>query len=123
VKPSSLLGTASIWLPLAACGGVGARASPAAPPAVSGSATSSAASAKPAASASAAPAPTATTLPAVATDTTTVTLTRTSFPVIQGKGMAGDLMDVDQANHMLYASDATPADGISGMSRPRPRST
>lgn len=129
MKVSSLIGPAAVsLLLLAACGGTTAPASTAPPstaPAAAPSsaaakpasaaaasasakpAASAAASAKPAASAaaSASVAPTATTLPAVAADTTTVQLTKTSFPAIQGKGLAGDLMEADQAGHMLYVSD------------------
>jgi len=44
-------------------------------------------------------------LPAIAADTTTLQLTRTTFPAIQGKGLAGDLMEADQQGHVLYVSD------------------
>jgi len=74
------------------------------------SAAPSVASAKPAVSASAkpsaAPKPTATTLPTVAADTAQVTLTKIPIPALAGKkSLSADIMEVDQAAHLLYLTD------------------
>jgi hypothetical protein len=78
-------------------------------------AASAAASAKPAASAagsaaakpSASVAPTATTLPAVAGDEAQVTPTKFEIPPVAGKVASMDIMEISQANHMLYLADRT----------------
>src|SRR5581483_3939381 len=111
---------------LVSCGGSAAPAasspapsqapasSPAAKPAGSESASAkpaasaaASASAKPAAS----PKPAPTTLPPIPADTTTVALTKVAIPPIAGKTLSADTLDVDQAAHVLYATDRT-AGGI-----------
>jgi len=107
---------------LAACGGAAAPSAPAssapppAKPSVAASApasakpaASAAASAKPAASASASAkpsvAPTPTTLPIVAADTAQVTLDKIAITPLAGKTLSADIMEVDQAAHLLYVTD------------------
>lgn len=51
--------------------------------------------------------PTPTTLPVVAADTTQVNLTKVIIPPIQGKTASIDILEVDQATHMLYVTDRT----------------
>jgi len=87
-------------------GSESASAKPAASTAASPSAAASA-SAKPAAS----PKPAPTTLPPIPADTTTVALTKVAIPPIAGKTLSADTLDVDQAAHVLYATDRT-AGGI-----------
>jgi YVTN family beta-propeller protein len=53
------------------------------------------------------PAPTATILPVVAADTTQVTVTRVEIPPIKGKTASIDILDIDQAAHLLYVTDRT----------------
>jgi YVTN family beta-propeller protein len=50
-------------------------------------------------------APTPTTLPAVAADTTNVQLTKIPIPPIAGQTLSADIIDIDQAAHLLYLTD------------------
>jgi DNA-binding beta-propeller fold protein YncE len=72
--------------------------------AISGQAPAPAA-APPAAPAAAAPAPT--TVPPIAADTTQQTLTKVPIPPIQGKTASIDILEIDQAAHVLYVTDRT----------------
>ncbi len=121
--------TTAVLLALSACGGAAAPSSPApassAPPAPSSAAAkpstpasaaasakpaasgSAAASAKPAASASASASARPTPVPDVPADTTKVTLTSTDVPGTEGKTISSDIIDMDQAGHMVYVADRT----------------
>jgi len=86
-----------------------ASAPASAKPAASGAASASAKPAASGASAAAKPsvAPTPTTLPVVPADTTQVPLTKVAIPPIAGKTLSADIMEIDQAAHMLYVTDRT----------------
>jgi hypothetical protein len=125
----------TLALALAACGGSAAAPSSApassaaaSKPASSVPATSAAPSAKPAASASAASAkpvagasasasaagsaaakPKPTLVPDVPGDTTTVAITKTAVPGTESKTISSDIIDIDQAAHVVYVADRTTA--------------
>jgi hypothetical protein len=85
-----------------------AAAKPAASTAASAKpAASGSASAKPAASGSAAPKPTATFVPRVAADTTEATITTYPIPGVSGPTISADIMDVDQAGHLMVVGDTS----------------
>lgn len=91
-----------------------AASSAAAKPAASGASASAkpaasgaSASAKPAASGSAAPKPTATFVPRVAADTSQETITTYPIPGVNGPTISADIMDVDQAGHLMVVGDTS----------------
>lgn len=117
-------------LVLAACGGAAAPSSappasnapaattapkPAASSAAAKPAASAAASAKPAASASAKPAasgsaaakPTPTFVPRPPADTSEATITTYPIPGVSGPTISADIMDVDQAGHLMVVGDTS----------------
>lgn len=51
--------------------------------------------------------PRPTLLPAIAENTTKVTLTKIAIPPIAGKTASIDIMEIDQATHLLYVADRT----------------
>jgi YVTN family beta-propeller protein len=51
--------------------------------------------------------PTATTLPVVPGDTTAQPLTHIDIPPLKGKTVSIDILEIDQATHLLYVTDST----------------
>ncbi len=60
-----------------------------------------------AASPTATPTPRPTLLPAIAENTTKVTLTKIAIPPIAGKTASIDIIEIDQATHLMYVADRT----------------
>jgi YVTN family beta-propeller protein len=97
-KPAPAVSPAASPSPSAAASpspAVKPAASPAASPSVGASPSPAA---KPAA-------PTPTTLPVVAADTTQTQLTKIAIPPIAGQTLSADIIDIDQAAHLLYLTD------------------
>ncbi len=91
---------------VAACGGTG---TPSPSPTVTPTAAATTAAPTVAASvkASATPTPKPTLLPVVDANTTKITLTKIPIPPIAGKTLSADILDIDQAAHLLYVADRT----------------
>jgi YVTN family beta-propeller protein len=104
-RPAALTLAMSALLIQTAC------ASPAAPVTTAGAApgqdTATAAVAPAQADASPTAKPTPTTLPPVPGDTTAQALTHIDIPPLKGKTVSIDILEIDQATHLLYVTDRT----------------
>ena len=93
---------ASIAIIALSCAGPAAAPSPSpSPVAIATASPTPSASAKPT------PTPTPTVLPSVAANTTVIALTKIPIPPIAGKTASIDILEIDQAAHLLYVADRT----------------
>ncbi len=106
MSTSRLAGLAAVIAWTAACGGTAAPSPSAAPP--TAAATASPAP-SPTVAASAAPSktPAPTLLPIIEANTTKIPLTKIPIPPIAGKTASIDIIEIDQAAHLMYVTDRT----------------
>lgn len=101
LRSHPIAGLMTLVVVAAACGGTATSVASQSPVATNASPTTAAPSASPT------PTPAPTLLPVIPANTTVVTLTKIPIPPITGKTASIDIIEIDQAAHLMYVTDRT----------------